>query len=190
MLSQQSDSIRAHMEGERSEGRGWLKQVQARWLGLAIERDLEPLCVGLCPCLERKHMHVHTYTCSVGFPLTHAEVFSMCHSGNLEQVNPAIPALHLEYHRQPCLNSRFIYLFFLAASKSGLLLFSLNSEKKKKNPLKMVFLSTAVRQYKQSLALTSSGLVYLISGLLLSLKTDARDSGCSVQQFSQDVPSI
>lgn len=28
----------------------------------------------------------------------------------------------------------------------------------------MVFLSTAVRQYKQSLTLTSSGLVYLISG--------------------------
>lgn len=84
-----------------------------------------------------------------------------------------------------------IYLFFFpAASKSGLLLFSLNSGKKKKNPLKMVFLSTAVRQYKQSLALTSSGLVYLISRLLLSLKTDARDSGCSAQQFSQDVPSI
>lgn len=117
MLSQQSDSIRAHMEGERSEGRGWLKQVQARWLGLAIQRDLEPLCVGLCPCLERKHMHVHTYTCSVGLPVTHAEVFSMCHSGNLEQVNPAIPALHLEYHRQPCLNSRFIYLFFSGSIK-------------------------------------------------------------------------
>lgn len=135
LLSQQSDSIMAHMEGERSEGWGWLKQVQVRWLGLAIKRDLEPLCVGLCPCLESKHMHMHIHTCSVGFPLTHAEAFSMCHSGNLEQVNPAIPALHLEYHRQPCLNSRFIYLFFPAASKSGLLLFSLNSEKKKKRIL-------------------------------------------------------
>lgn len=67
--------------------------------------DLDPLCVGPCPCLERKHMHVLIYTCSVGFPLTCAEVFSMCHSGNLEQVNPVIPALHLEHHRQPCLSS-------------------------------------------------------------------------------------
>lgn len=136
--------------------------------------------MGPCPCLERKHMHVHIYTCSVGFPLTRAEVFSMCHSGNLEQVNPAIPALHLEHHRQPCLSSRFIYLFFSGNIKSCFFSPRTQKKKKKKNPLKMVFLSTAVRQYKQSLALTSSGLVYLISGLPLSSKTDARDSGCSV----------
>lgn len=125
-LSQQSDSIMAHMEGERSEGWGWLKQVHVRWLGPG------PAVCGAGPWSgEKAHACAHN-TRSVGFPLTRAEVFSMCHSGNLEQVNPAIPALHLEHHRQPCLSSGFIF-FFLATSKAASFLPELKKKKKKES---------------------------------------------------------